>query len=335
MGNPRRRLGAILILSVALALASGTARAGSVFGTVLDTPTFLPLEGAWVYLVGKRAATDSVQTDSSGAFSFSGVADCGMGCNVLVRMPGFWLFESQLFLLGPDQNFQLDIQLDFIHSLAVRVVKAEDTSQALPSAQAVVTAAEYDTPRFQAADSLGKMEFRDLHTFTPYLLTVSAPGRRATTNNLRFHGPPSRVAWKVQLEIDSAHTGKTVHGTLSAKDSLPFPGARIWLSCRSGEVVADLFAQAGADGLFAIEGVPAECDSAVMHAGLDSLAVGLAGEETGLDWAIGVQRTTALRPGRARQAFPARPVWRADGTGIYDLIGRKTKPIAGRARSRP
>jgi hypothetical protein len=96
---------------------------------------------------------------------------------------------------------------------------------------------------------------------------------------------------------------------------------------------------AGTDGIFAIEGVPAECDSALLYAGTDSLAIALPEKETRLDWAIGVQRTTGLRPARARQAgqarsaWRARPVGRADRKGAYDLAGRKFN--AGRARSRP
>jgi hypothetical protein len=256
-----------------------------------------------------------------------------MGCEVRVRMPGFWTFESHLFELGPDQNLLLDIQLDFIHSLTVQVVKAEDTSQPLLSAQAVLSASEFYGPKCQAADSSGRMDFPDLHSFTAHLLTVSAPGRKATTNNLRFHGPPSRVSWRVSLEIDSAHTGKTVQGALSAKDNGPFPGARAVLSCRSGMVVGDLFADAGTDGKFTIQGVPAECDSAMLYAGTDSLALALPDAETKLDWAIGVPRSSGLRPGRSRLARQTRPGWRADRNGAYDLVGRKFN--AGRARSRP
>jgi hypothetical protein len=332
MGNPFRNLRASLILAAVSALGGETAFAGSVFGTVVDSPSFDPIEGAWVYLTGKRSATDSMRTDSSGAYRFTDVADCGMGCEVLVRMPGYWIFESRLFTLAPEQNLPLDIQLDMIHSLTVRVVKAEDTSQPVLDAKGVVSAAEFEFPRF-AADSAGAMDFRELHSFTAYLLTVSAPGRRATSNNLHFHGPPVRVFWQVALEPDSGHSAKTVRGTLSAKDGKDFPGARAWLSCRSAQIVADLFADAGTDGAYAIEGVPAECDSAMLFAGTDSIAVALTETETEVDWAVDVKRPTGLRPARGRTGSRTRTALRPDGKGVYDLIGRKFN--AGRARSRP
>lgn len=315
MGNTGR--GFRVYLAAASLLGGMQSHAGIVFGTVADTPSFLPLEGAWVYLDGKRPGTDSMRTDSAGAYRFSDIADCGMGCEVRVRMPGYWPFASRTFALAPEQNLELDIQLDMIHSLTVQVVKAEDPSQPLSDAQAVISAAEYESPRCLAADSAGKLDFRDLHTFTAYLLTASAPGRKTTSNGLHFHGPPAHGSWKVELGIDSAHSGKTVRGTLSAKDKGPFPGARALLSCRNGGIAADLFAEAGTDGKFAIDGVPADCDSALLLSGSDTLAIGLPGPETLVDWELDVPRTTPLR------SAGARPRYRADRTRSYDLNGRK------------
>jgi hypothetical protein len=329
VGKPRRSLRPFLILAGALALCGEAVQASMVFGTVADNPSFLPIEGAWVYLAGRRPGLDSTQTDSSGSYRFSEVTDCGMACEVLVRMPGFWPFQSQAFDLGPNQNLQLDIQLALIHSLTVRVVKAEDTSQPILNAHAVVFASEFDPPRCEAADSAGRMDFRELHSFTAHRLTVSAPGRQATTNYLSLHGTSARVFWKAVLEVDSAHTDKSVRGALSAKDGLPFPGARALLSCRSGSFGAGLFAEAGTDGVYAIEGVPEACDSAMLYAGSDSLALALTEKDTHLDWAIGVSRPTGLLPARARTA---RRVPRTDRTGAYDLVGRKSD--AGRARLR-
>ncbi len=321
MGILRRNFGPSLLLAGAVAITSGggAAHASTLFGSVVDNPSFLPIEGAKVYLVGKRPGIDSTLTDSAGAYIFSGIPDCDMGCIVQVRTPGFFAYESRLFQLDSNQNLQLDIQLDFIHALTVQVVKAEEPGQPLISAQAVITASEFDAPRCQAADSAGKMDFRELHSFTAYLLTVSAPGRQTTTHNLRFHGPPARGSWKVALEPDSAHTGKSLRGILSAKDGLPFPGTRVLLSCRYGGVAGDVFANAGTDGNYALAGIPAGCDSAVIYAGTDSLAIALPGDSTRADWEIDVPRTTAVRHVGARAAAAIHP----DRKREYDLIGRK------------
>jgi hypothetical protein len=316
------------LLALLWGLSGANAFGGTVSGTVIDHPSLRPLAGAWAYLANGSPAMDSVRTDSAGEFRFSGVEGCDPGCTVRVRMPDYWPYESESFALAPDQDRRLEIRMEMIHALTVRIVKGEDTAQALAPSQAVLFSMGGDGVRCEAADSAGIARFADLESFTGYLLTVSAPGRKATSLTLHFHGPPAQQHMRVALDLDSAGGAKKAYGTLSAKDGKDFPGGRVLLSCRNERMAADLFAQAGTDGNYVIEGVPVECDSAWLRAGGDSLFVALPESENRFDWAVAVPRPDAV----ARR-LPVRSSPRADRKRAYDLIGRKLS--AGRARSRP
>jgi hypothetical protein len=330
MGNPRRRNVPGALLALVLLSLPGSGRAATVFGTVAEAPQFIPLAGTHVYLEGKRPQIDSQLTDSAGAYRFEGVTGCELGCEVRASRDGFWTKASDGFILDADRSLNVDIDLERIHALTVRVVKAEDTSQPVLNAQAVLWSSSGELPRCAKADSAARMRFRDLQTFTGYLLTVSAPGREATSSTLHFHDPVSEGFSRILLRPDTARSDKAVHGSLTVQGQGPAAGENVVLSCRNAEVVADLFGTAGTDGRYAIEGVPAACDSALLYAGADSTAIALAGSDNAFDWAAKFPEPDGIRPPAARRIRTVPPGLPWNG---YDLAGRKLGAGSVKARS--
>jgi len=320
MENPSRRIG-LLFLAFAFASGAGQSFAATVFGSVAEPPQFIPIQGARVRLVHvPTKQVDSLQTDTAGAYSFTQVTGCEQGCVIEVGKPGFWDFTSDYFEIAADGGKQVDVALERIHSLTVRVFKAEDTSQAILNSQSVLFSAGNEPPRCVKPDSTGSIRFTDLQSFTGYLLSVSAPGRKTTSNALHFHDPVSNIFFRVLLDSDVAAASKALHGTLSVRGAGPAVGEKVVLSCRNDYAAADLFAQTGSEGEYAIEGVPAACDSVRLFAGEDSAAIAMPDKENQFDWSAVFPGTLAVRPGRSQNAQAgSRPApWRG-----YDLMGRK------------
>ncbi|MBW8886596.1 MAG: carboxypeptidase regulatory-like domain-containing protein [Fibrobacteres bacterium] len=320
MGNPSRHVG-ILFLAFAFAWGAGQSSAATVFGTVAEPPQYIPIQGAIVRLVhGPTKQVDSLQTDSAGAYHFYDVTGCEQACAIEVGKPGFWFFASDYFGIAADGGKQVDVALERIHSLTVRVFKAEDTAQAILNSQAVLFSAGNEPPRSVMIDSTGSIRFTELQSFTGYLLSVSAPGRKTTSNMLHFHDPVSNIFFRVLLDSDVAATNKELKGALSMRGAGPAVGERVLLSCRNDQAAADLFAQTGSQGEYSIPGVPAACDSVRLYAGEDSTIVAMPDKENQFDWSAVFPGTLAVRPGGYRKAQAgSRPApWRG-----YDLVGRK------------
>lgn len=331
------RIGIRFLLAAGAGLGGGRAMAATVSGTVAEPPQYRLLEGAHVYLTDGNSPIDSQLTDTAGAFLFADVQGCGSDCFLWVRKDGYWDYRTESFGLGADGNKTVEVALERIHSLTVRVVKAEDTARFPAGAQAVLYSdAAGEAPRCARIDSAGRAQFRDLHSFTGYLLTVSAPGRKATSNMLHFHDPVSAGFSRVALDSDEAQSGKAVRGVLGDKQGNAVGGATVVLGCRTPMIAADLFGETDAEGHFRIEGVPSVCDSVMLYAGPDTLAVALPGQDTKVEWSADIPpasiapKARAARPGAAVRIGP----WRG-----CDLIGRKLKArgavSAAPARSRP
>jgi hypothetical protein len=315
----------LLLLAGMLGWGAGDSGAAMVFGSVWEDTQTPPIPGAWVYLrhlPGKEA--DSLQSDSAGAYAFSDVTGCESGCDIEVRSPGYWFYVSDPFMLPADGIKQADVRLLRIHDLSVRVVKAEDTSQAIVNSQAVLFSAANEEPRCGKADSAGRFRFNDLQTSTGYRLTVAAPGRKTSSNELHFHDAVSHIFFPIVLDSDAAGTNKSLRGTLSAKGAGPSSGQRVILTCSNERIAADLFTETGAGGAYAIQAVPADCDSVMLYAGRDSAAAALTGMDNQLDWsALFPVPDFARRRGAARVGIPLRPaLWRD-----YDAAGRKLNPV--------
>ncbi len=334
MKYPSSRIGRVLILALTLALGAGDAMAATVFGTVSEPPQFIPIHGARVYLLhGPTKQIDSLRTDSAGTYRFSDVTGCEQACAIQVGNPGFSGFVSDYFGIAADGSKQVDVALERIHSLTVRVFKAEDTAQAILNAQAVLFSAGNEPPRCAKPDSTGNLRFTDLQSFTGYLLSVSAPGRKTTSNMLHFHDPVSNIFFRALPDSDVAASNKALHGTLSVKGKGPAAGEKVVLSCRNDLAAADLFAQADSEGEFAVQGVPTACDSVKLYAGEDSAIVALPGQENQFDWSAVFPGTLAVKPGRDRKAQAG---WRPAPWRGYDLAGRKRRTFTvGPGPSRP
>jgi hypothetical protein len=311
----------LLFLALALAFGAVESTAATVFGTVAEPPQYIPIQGAMVRLLhGPTKQVDSLQTDSAGAYRFADVMGCEQACAIEVGKPGFWGFTSDYFGIAADGNKLVDVALERIHSLSVRVYKAEDTSQAILNSQAVLFSAGNEPPRSVMTDSTGYIRFSGLQSFTGYLLSVSAPGRKTNSNTLHFHDPVSNIFFRVLLDSDVAATNKELKGTLSVRGAGPAIGERLVLSCRNDYAAADLFAQTGSQGEYSIPGVPAACDSVRLFAGEDSVAIAMPDKENQFDWSAVFPGTLAVRPGRAPRAQAG---WRPAPWFGYDLTGRK------------
>jgi hypothetical protein len=275
---------------------------------------------------------DTLLTDSAGAYLFSDVTGCDRGCEIEVSDPGSWNFTSDYFEIAADESKQVDVVLEPIKSLTVRVTKTEDTAQAILASQAVLFSTENEPPRCVKADSTGILRFTGLHSLTGYLLSVSAPGRKTNSNMLHLHDPVANIRWRALLDSDVAASNKSLRGTLSVLGKGPAAGERVLLDCRTDQA-ADLFAQTGPDGGYAIEGVPASCDSVRLYAGVDSAMVAMPDKENQFDWSAVFPEILAVGPGRDRKAQAgSRPApWRG-----YDLAGRKLRTFTfGPGPSRP
>lgn len=325
MENSFYRMGPIRFLALACALIASEGFAATVFGTVAEAPEH-PVPQAWVYLERLPAKeSDSMRTDSAGAYRFTDVTGCEGGCAIEVRAAGYRPFSSGTFSLEADGTRWMDVPMDRIHNLSIRVVKAEDTAEAVPASQAMMTSYENADRRWSTPDSAGMVRFLDLQPLTGYLLSVSAPGRKAYSSTIHFHYPFSDNVLRVPLDSDVAGTGKTLSGTLSVRGAGPAAGENLFLGCRTVQVAADLFARTEADGKYAIAGVPAACDSVTLYAGADTTAIALPDGENRFDWSVTLPDPSPIRPGRALRA--GRAARRVPGRG-YDAAGRKG-PKAG------
>ena len=123
---------------------------------------------------------------------------------------------------------------------------------------------------------------------------------------------------------DVAASHKSLRGALSAKGAGASAGPRVVLTCSHEKIASQLFTETGAGGAYAIQGVPADCDSVMLYAGRDSAAAALPGMDNQLDWSALFPMPEFARPRRAaRVGIPLRPaLWRD-----YDAVGRKLNPI--------
>lgn len=333
MRYPSSRIGRVLILALTFALGAGDGLAATVFGTVSGSPQVIPMQGARVslrHVLTKQA--DTLRTDSAGAYRFSDVTGCDRGCVIEVSDPGSWNFTSDYFEIAADGGKQVDVVLEPIKSLTVRVFKAEDTAQVIPASQAVLFSVDNEPSRCVKADSTGNLRFTGLHSLTGYLLSVSAPGRKTNSNMLHLHDPVTTIFFRASMDSDVAASNKSLRGTLSVLGKGPAAGERVLLECRNDQA-ADLFAQTGPDGGYAIEGVPASCDSVKLYAGEDSAMVAIPDKDNQFDWSAVFPEILAVSPGRDRKA---RSGWRTTPWRGYDLTGRKRRTFTfGPGPSRP
>jgi hypothetical protein len=170
--------------------------------------------------------------------------------------------------------------------------------------------------------------FTGLFATPVYRLTVAAPGYKTSIRALRFDGPKPADTVKIALDPDLPRTSKSVHGSLTYNGGSPYHGL-IVLRCRSARVQADLFAMSGADGAFAIRGVPAECDTGTLQNGYlygDSLVLSLRDADTPVGWDMHLP-ILGLRSGPTRAASP----WEGPGQeSLFDLLGRRIEAVRPR-----
>ena len=306
-----------------LCLLGAPACASIVSGKIYDDPSHQPLaEAHVVFASDKGSRQDSLVTDSSGSFRFEIPSGCGNGCYVQVRKEGYWMAETYTFMLAATENRGVDLGMELIHDLVIRVISARDSSRPLDSAQATLVMETTEGVDYRTADPSGQLRFPNLYALPIYRLTVAAPGYMTSTDAFRFDFPKVSDTVVIALVPDTTQSSKTVQGTLTSIGGHPYQG-RITLRCSSALVQAVLFANSGPDGRFSIRGVPSVCDTGMLYGAYfrDSLALSLQAPATSVTWEIDESPGLGLRSGRAGIATPLRPA------GAFDLLGRRIQGV--------
>jgi 5-hydroxyisourate hydrolase-like protein (transthyretin family) len=328
---------------------------GALSGLILDRHTGEPLAGAWVRLSeksgNKQPAFDSIETGADGAFRFAGlqpIAEIAFGYHLRVLQERYGVHVSGLIQLQSGEDKKIDIRLEKIQGLVVRVVDSAG-GEPLAGARIALRRPRAANPGlfepgfnvFTAlSDSLGWAVFEGLWPGAAEL-TAARAGYRTRYLRDSLEGIAFRESVTVVLSGQAVPGGKTIVGIKRTVSGAVVRGEQVHFTCVAA---ADTFllydltwkepVPAGQDsGRFVIEGIPEGCAGGTLRTRNDSVQVVLTGTETKPNFTIqDPPRPLALQgPPSARPDGPA--IRR--GLEAYTATGRKKSVSAGRAPRRP